>query len=117
MKILILLFTFIVPVFSFGQNNGKMTYKSQSNESDAEKSYRTIGRNNFALHLSGDMGRLDDGAMAFLFSSGYEKNFGRPEKNGYFFSGELRAKTGKLMDIRYVSPGRMEYASPIPASC
>jgi hypothetical protein len=103
MKIIFILLAFI-PILAISQNYDN-TVKLQSlqsprEETDAEKSYRMIGKNNFAAHLSGDIGDMDNGAIAILFSCGYERNFGKPEKNGYFFSGELRAKMGKLMDIK-----------------
>jgi hypothetical protein len=94
MKILSVLFAFI-PVLAFSQIQ---SLQSPREEPSAEKSYRTIGKNNFAAHLSADMGGKN-GAVALLFSGGYAKNFGEPEKNGYFFSGELRAKAGTLIDI------------------
>jgi hypothetical protein len=95
------IFAFI-PILAIGQNYGNaaklQSLQSPREESGAAKSYRTIGKNNFAAHLSADMGG-EDGAIALLFSGGYEKNFGNPEKEGYFFSGELRAKAGSLIDI------------------
>jgi hypothetical protein len=96
------IFAFI-PILAIGQNYGNaaklQSLQSPREEPDAEKSYRTIGKNNFAVHLSADMGG-ENGAVAVLLSGGYAKNFGNPEKEGYFFSGELRAKAGSLIDIK-----------------
>ena len=91
MKILLLFLTFLIPVFVYSQDNRY-----------------NIGKNNFAGGFSAASGNFDEGACVVFFMAGYERIVGSPEKNGYFFSGELRARTGMLWEL--MSDPKMSYS-------
>jgi hypothetical protein len=104
MKIITAILFAFIPVLAICQSNENVVklqrfQNNQNKESNVEKSYRAIEKNNFAAYMSIDMGNIEKGAIAILFSGGYEKNFGNPRRNGYFFSGELRVKVGRLIDL------------------
>jgi hypothetical protein len=115
MKILTLSFAFLSSLFAFSQSEYH-DYRRLNYDLDAKQPEYRIGRNNFSVGISGGAGSLDKGGGALFFMAGFEKVSGQPEREGYFFSGEIRARAGVLWDIKTDLErlnGRMSYSGSL----
>ncbi|MDR2145799.1 MAG: hypothetical protein LBE91_04995 [Tannerella sp.] len=98
MRLLIFLSAFLISTFSYSQQTD---YRVDKDRFTAGIS-GTVSPENLLSGLlsSGDEGSSESsggGGAIFLFG-GFGKTIGDPVRNGYFFSGEIRARVGLLSD-------------------